>query len=141
MSRSPEGGKRGRAGPCGPGGFCSDGDGDPWKGLSRQRPWSGLHFNTTLWPLCEEEKIGRTMSAVAGEEVIRPEREGLMRKVLHCTPPFPPEFYFWEEGVRGTSRASLGTPGRSGPLSSARPSQWGQGPSHLSQPAGWHIRP
>ena len=29
------------------------------------------------------------MSAVSGEEVIRLEREGLMRKVLHCTPPIP----------------------------------------------------
>ena len=47
-------------------------------------------FTTTLWPLCEEEKIGRTMSSVAGEEVIRLEQEGLMRKLLHCTPaPIP----------------------------------------------------
>ena len=38
------------------------------------------------------------MSSVAGEEVIRLEQEGLMRKLLHCTPPVPPEFYFWESG-------------------------------------------
>ena len=31
--------------------------------------------------------MGRIMRAVAGEEVIRLEQEGLMRKVLHCTPP------------------------------------------------------
>jgi len=30
------------------------------------------------------------MSSVAGEEVIRLEQEGLMRKLLHCTPaPIP----------------------------------------------------
>lgn len=119
--------------------FAQRGTGTHKKVLSRTR--SGSIFNTALRPLW----------AAGGSR--RPDNECYCRRrgdkkwggrgdgkgpALSTRP----ESHFPGKGAlrggrHGRGRVSLGTPGRSSPLSSASLAQRGQGPGRLSQPSGW----
>lgn len=111
------------------GGFFSECDEDPQEGLEQRRNMVRFTFNTALWQLCgrgESRRQDNECYCWSGGDKNWGVR-GVMGKALHS--PHPQSSISLGKGDSEEQdlgqQASLGTPGRSSPLSSASLAQKG----------------